>query len=233
MKSVIKFKFGAIVISALLLAAVAHAGVIWDGSASKGTSVFGNLNCDSPGTVIAVNDSTFGRIWRFDKPAGDKRCEAHGAAGFHAAIGGTYYIGWRSRLTTTADDNANFQWKAFGRPLLQNFPLVLKNLHGMWMLGYSPDGNLRPIFQTKASAGVWHSHVLLIHVSDNAKAGYVEYWLDGKHVTFTNGSTRFVGRTFDGTSVDPKWGVYGGTSVHMQNFVTSLKIGTTFADVAP
>jgi hypothetical protein len=223
----------AIIVSALLLTGVAQATLIWDGSTSKGIGVFGNLNCDPPGTVTAVNDATFGSVWRFDKPAGDRRCEAHGAAGFHAAIGGTYYIGWRSRLTSTADDNANFQWKAFGRPLLQNFPLVLKNLGGKWMLGYSANGSLRPIFQTAASAGVWHSHVLLIHVSDKATVGYVEYWLDGKHVTFINGSTRFMARTFDGTSVDPKWGVYGGTSVHMQNFVTSLKIGTTFADVAP
>src|SRR5260370_24780851 len=114
----------------VLLAGIAHAGVIWDGSASKGSSVFGNLNCDSPGTVIAVNDSTFGRVWRFDKPAGDRRCEAHGAAGGHAAIGGTYYIGWRSRLTTTADANPNFPWKALRRPPLQNFPPVLNNPRG-------------------------------------------------------------------------------------------------------
>jgi hypothetical protein len=233
MKVRIAGKLFFIAISAMLLAGKARAVLIWDGSAPKGVGVFGNLNCLSPGTVTAVNDPTFGKVWRFDKPAGDKRCEAHGAAGFHPAIGGTYYIGWRSRLTTTADDNANFQWKAFGRPLLQNFPLVLKNLGGKWMLGYSANGSLRPIFQTAASAGVWHSHVLLIHVSDNASVGYVEYWLDGKHVTFINGSTRFMARTFDGTSVDPKWGVYGGTSTHMQNFVTSLKIGTTFADVAP
>src|SRR5260370_36673398 len=109
----------------VLLAGIAHAGVIWDGSASKGSSVFGNLNCDSPGTVIAVNDSTFGRVWRFDKPAGDRRCEAHGAAGVHAAIGGTYYIRGRSRPAPTADRHAEFPRKAFGRPRPGTFPLRL------------------------------------------------------------------------------------------------------------
>ena len=232
MKSVITLKISAIAIAALLLAGVAHAAVIWDGSASKGTGVFGNLNCVSPGTVTAVNDATFGRVWRFDKPAGDKRCEAHGAAGFHPAIGGTYYIGWRSRLTTTADDNANFQWKAFGRPLLQNFPLVLKMVSGQLQLHYFPPGGGDvTLWSRSISANTWYKVYLRIRVSDSTSGGSVSLWFNDAQQTLSNGSTSYTGKTFDGSSVDPKWGVYGATGTSLHDYVRHLRIGTALADV--
>ena len=49
--------------------------------------------------------------------------------------------------------------------------------------------------------------------------------------TFNTGTNQFYCRTFDGTSVDPKWGAYGGDIDSVYDYVCGLKIGTTYADV--
>src|SRR5436190_20520909 len=125
---------GLLVVAALaLVAGSAEASLIWDGDASKGTGVFGNLNCDSPGTVTAVSDATQGLVWRYDKPAADPRCESHGisvgGSKYVFSDGGTYYFGWRNRLSNLADNNANFQWKSYGT-FIQNYPILLKMIGG-------------------------------------------------------------------------------------------------------
>src|SRR5438874_9129613 len=135
---------GAGVAGLVLVAGPAQASVIWDGEASKGAGVFGNGNCASPGTITAVTDATRGTVWRFTKPAGDSRCEAHGIK-----VGGkkysfqnnsTYYLGWSMKLTSTVDNNATFQWKSYGHHI-QNYPLVLKMVHGkLTLLNRQPGG---------------------------------------------------------------------------------------------
>ena len=94
--------------------------VLWDGDASKGTGVFKILNNEGSATVTAVNDPTYGPVWRFLKTAGSNRCEAHGAKGLTAKEGDPWYIGWRSKLTLpqSLTTNAVFQWKAYGANLL-------------------------------------------------------------------------------------------------------------------
>lgn len=224
----------------------ASASVIWDGNATKGLSVFKNLNIQqaddtyvgnpSPNgsRVSTTTDSTYGTVWKFDKAIGDRRCEAHGAAGFNPAIGGDYYIGWRSKVTYTGDVNAWFQWKSYGSPMNQNFPLVLKNLGGPLQLHYfPPNGGDTVLWSHTISANTWYSHVLHIHVSDTTTGGFVEYYFGTGIENLLTGGTRFTGKTFDGSSVDPKWGVYGANNTHVINYVHALKIGTTYNDVAP
>jgi hypothetical protein len=238
----------ATVVAATVMAWSAHATLLWDGNATNGTSVFKALNLEDANgdaepnptpngsSITTGTDPTYGPVWIFDKVSADERVEAHGATGINPAIGDTYYIGWRSKLSSLVDDNANFQWKAYGSPLEQNFPIWLKMLGGKWEFSYQPPnqpGVLDEEYSTTISANVWYTHVLLIHVSDQANVGYMEYWLNGQQVTFTNGSTQLFGRTFDGTSVDPKWGVYGAVGTAFVNTVNALKIGTTYADVDP
>src|SRR5438128_1586554 len=93
-------------LAALSPGTAARASLIWNGSASLGTSVFKNLNIqDSGGTyvgnpspngshVTVVNDPTYGSIWDFYKDDNDRRCEAHGASGVTPAVGDQFYIGW-------------------------------------------------------------------------------------------------------------------------------------------
>src|SRR5438309_1634279 len=56
---------------------------------------------------------------------------------------------------------------------------------------------------------------------------------DGTEGNVFTGETSFTGKTFDGSSVDPKWGIYGANNTHVIDYVSHLKIGTTYADVQP
>jgi hypothetical protein len=65
------------------------------------------------------------------------------AAGFQAAIDSQYYLGWGFKLTRTINNNAIFQWKSYGSPMAQNFPLVMKMVGGQLQLHYFPPGGRR------------------------------------------------------------------------------------------
>src|SRR5262245_1213256 len=127
------------VLGAIVATGPATAGVIWNGDAAGGSvpATFGIDNCDAPGSLSAVTDAGRGRIWRFDKPAGSNRCEAHGikvnGAMYHFNNGGTYYFGWSSKLSSTVDNNATFQWKSYGDHI-QNYPVVLKMAGGRFTM---------------------------------------------------------------------------------------------------
>jgi hypothetical protein len=244
----LKFRAWTAVALATLLLGPAHATLLWDGNATNGTSVFKLLNLEdengvsqgNPSTngssVTAVSDPIYGTVWRFYKAVNDLRCEAHGANGINPAIGQTYYIGWRTKLAlpTPANLNAIFQWKAYGTPQLQDFPITIAPGSGNLNLNqFNPSGAGGQTFlwSTPLVTNVWNQHVLVISVSDQDYGGYLEYWWNGVQQTFNTGTNRFYCRTFDGTSVDPKWGAYGGDIYAVYDYVTGLKIGTTYADV--
>jgi hypothetical protein len=225
-------------VSVLLLAASSRATLLWDGNATNGLGVFKIIDIEGTNgsSVTAVSDPIYGTVWQFYKALNDHRCEAHGAAGVNPAIGQTYYIGWRSKLTmpTAATLNAIFQWKAYGTPQLQDFPITIAPGNGTLGLNeFNPSdaGGQTTLWTTPVETNVWVSHVLAINVSTQDYGGYIEYWYNGVQQTFTTGTNQFYCRTFDGTSVDPKWGVYGGDTYTVIDYVSGLKIGTTYADV--
>jgi F5/8 type C domain/Polysaccharide lyase len=227
-------------LAALLLAAApAGADIIWDGDASKGTGVFsliGQGNCLAPSSITAVDDPVHGRVWRYHKPAETNRCENHGfrvdGSERRATEGETWYLGWWSKLSSTANNNANFQWKSYGSHI-QNFPLVLKMINGqMTLMQRQPEGVTTFLWRRTLSANQWNHFVLGIHVSSGLRGGWVELWFNGVKQTFTTGGTRFACRTLDsGDHNCPKWGVYGGSGQAMTNWVDGLKVGTTPEDV--
>jgi hypothetical protein len=225
-----------------------RATLLWEGNATNGTGVFKLLNLEdeneveqrNPSTngssVTAVNDPIYGTVWVFYKAVNDLRCEAHGANGITPAIGQTYFVGWRSKLVLppTADLNAIFQWKAYGTPQLQDFPITIAPGGGNLNLNeYNPSdaGGQTVLWSTPLVTNVWNQHVLAISVSDQDYGGSIEYWFNGVQQNFPNGTNIFYCRTFDGTSVDPKWGAYGGDVDAVYDYVCDLKIGTTYADV--
>ena len=237
-----------VAVSALLLVGPARATLLWDGNATNGFGVFKVIDLEdendfaqnNPSTngssITTVNDPIYGTVWQFYKAVNDLRAEAHGANTVTPAIGSAYYIGWRSKLLIPYDAtlNAEFQWKAYGSPLLQNFPIWISPRDGILTLTqYNPGdaGGATTLWTNALVAGVWVQHVLLISVSDQDYGGYIEYWHNGVPEGFSTGTNQFWCRTFDGTSVDPKWGVYGGNVYAVTNLVCGLKIGTTYADV--
>lgn len=236
------------VLAALLWSHTAQATLLWDGNATNGTSVFKLLDLEdengneqgnpSPnGSFVTVtNDPIYGKVWLFYKAVNDLRCEAHGASGINPAIGQTYYIGWRSKLVlpVAADLNAIFQWKAYGTPQLQDFPITIAPGGGNLNLNeFNPSdaGGQTFLWSTPLVTNVWNQHVLCISVSDQDYGGSIQYWFNGVQQIFNTSSNIFYCRTFDGTSVDPKWGAYGDDVDAVADYVTDLKIGTTYNDV--
>jgi hypothetical protein len=226
---------GAGAMGLVLAATTAHASVIWDGDASKPKgAVFGNDNCDAPGTIGTTTDGAHGKVWRFHKAAGSNRCEAHGIK-----VGGrkydfrnnaTYYIHWSSKLTSTIDNNANFQWKSYGR-FTQNFPIVLKMIGGrLTLLNRQPGPKDHQPWSKPVKPNEWNTITLGIHTSSELQGGWVELYVNGQQQTFSNGKKRWPCRTWD-TVNDPKFGVYGAEGSTVDNLVDDLKIGTTLADV--
>ena len=234
-------------VSTLVTTGAAQASLIWDGNASKGTGVFGNLNCDSPSTLTAVSDpaGVHGTVWRYHKPATETRCENHGIAvngtRYEFSNGSTYYFGWWSRLTNTSDNNANFQWKSYGSWCCQNFPVWLGHMRGgsSTFFYHKPapscsNGGCITEWSMPISPNVWNHYVLRLHLSDVDGQGTMQLWFNGVQQTFDTGSQTLAGRTWDAPGFnEPKWGVYGGSGVDMTNYVAGMKVGTAFADVAP
>jgi Polysaccharide lyase len=236
-----------IITAALLIDALtgpARASLLWNGSASLGLGVFKTINIqDAGGTytsnpspngsyVRAINDATYGVIWDFYKDNDDRRSECHAASGFQAARGSQYYLGWGFKLTSTVNNNAIFQWKAYGSPMVQNFPLVIKMVSGQLQLHYFPPGGGDvTLWSRSISANTWYKVYLRIRVSDSTSGGSVSLWFNDAQQTLSNGSTSYTGKTFDGSSVDPKWGIYGATGTSLHDYVRHLRIGTALADV--
>jgi hypothetical protein len=189
-------------------------------------------------SISVVSDPTYGQDFQFYKAAADLRAEAHGAKNFDPAIGSTYFLGWRFEVNSTVNDNAVFQWKAYGTTgstLQQNFPLVLSFRSNDLQLHYFSTGEVDHLLWSQPEvANTWNSVVLCIHVEPD-NTGYINYWWDGVEQNLGGGGTTYNCSTFDpgGTSVDPKWGIYGAVGTQVTNDVNSLAIGTTYADVAP
>jgi hypothetical protein len=175
-------------------------------------------------------------VWRFSKPAGSLRCEAHGAKDLTAKEGDVWYIGWRAKVTIpqSLTTNAIFQWKGYGTNLTQNFPIVIKTLNGRIALEqYNPGGARTLLWSTPFVPDTWHSYVLGIKVSADIGSGWIEFWFDGAQQMLSNRSTRFTCRTLDGDHCDPKWGVYGAMDTEALNVVDALRIGTSESAVEP
>ena len=231
-------------LGATLWASAAHASVIWAGDPARGTDNFGLTgmgNCAAPSSITTANDPQRGTVFRYQKPSDSNRCENHGirlenGTKYAFSNGQTVYLGWWSKLTSTANNNANFQWKSYGDGHQQNFPIVLKMINGeMSLMQRQPQGNPTTIiWRRRIAANEWHHYTLGLHLSDATRGGSIEFWFDGVQQTFNVGGTRFACRTWDtGNHNCPKWGVYGGTGTTMTNFVDDPKVGTTLADVLP
>ncbi len=220
--------------------APAHATLIWDGNASRGTGVFKLIgsNCGSPGSVTAVSDATWGRVWRYNKPSGSNRCESHGIKvngnPYVFRNGSKYFLGWRSRLSNLVNNNANFQWKVFPAPgpADLNWPVVLKMINGrVTMLNRKSGSEVFTIWSHAISLNQWNHYVVALALSNQRDGGTIELWFNGVKQTFSNNSQVWRARLYDVDHVCPKWGVYGAETSSVSNYVHGLLVGTTLGDV--
>ncbi|WP_327352399.1 hypothetical protein [Streptomyces sp. NBC_01304] len=221
---------------ALLFASPASAAPLWDGDASGGTGVFGGIECDAPGSVTAV-DHPRGKVFKFNKPSGLRRCEARGIRtgdGYEYVFknDSTYWLGW-STCTNTDDAESIFQWKSYPNST-QNYPVEIKVEGGVLKLFHvDPAATWHLIWSRAITADTWKHLALGIHTSDEASTGWIELYYNGEQQTMSNGSTRYPGRTWDGLN-KPKWGTYGADIENTAgiDWVDDLAVGTSYADVA-
>jgi hypothetical protein len=77
----------------------AKGDLLWQGDASKGTAVFGNLQAVN-GTINVVDDPTFGKVFKIvcnDNGDTKARSEVSRMGGVKLSNTGDYYVGWRSK----------------------------------------------------------------------------------------------------------------------------------------
>jgi len=229
-------------VAALFLAGQAQASVIWSATATSSFKSLeeqdcdGNYHSDNGSSVTIVSDPTYGNVFQFRKVSDDRRCEAKGASGVTITQGQTYYIGWRFKLSSLVNDNSIFQWKSYGSPMNQNYPFVIKMINNQLNLEHYQSGGTRvTLWKQTVSANTWYSLVLRIYVSSSASSGTVQFWFGGDSTpeTLLTGGTSYTCKTFDGSTIDPKWGKYGACGTQIDSYVDDLKIGTTYADVVP
>src|SRR4051794_1823810 len=84
----------------LALARPAGATLLWDGDASKGTAVFGEVQSLN-GPITVVDDPTYGKVFKLvcnDNGSTKARSEVSYMAGVTLDTkNGDYYIAWRSK----------------------------------------------------------------------------------------------------------------------------------------
>ena len=139
-------------------------------------------------------------------------------------------------MGSTRNNNSMFQWKSYGSPMVQNYPVVIKMINNQLNLEHYSEGQVKhTLWAHTISANTWYSLVLKIKVADTASGGSIQFYFgnDTAPETLTNGSTSYTAKTFDGSSVEPKWGYYGETNTNEDTWIGKLEIGTTYADVKP
>ncbi|MFF3643638.1 heparin lyase I family protein [Streptomyces sp. NPDC002564] len=208
--------------------------VLWDGDASHGLDVFGTTLCDAPGSVTVDNwGGSRGDIFKFNKPIGVPRCEAHNvrtASGEYTfRDNSTYWFGWDS-MTKTGDAQTVFQWKSNGTndQHSQNYPVIMKVEDGRLKVWYvAPGEEWISIGSAPWSAGTWHAIQLGITTSSGS-SGTLSVHLDGQEIASRSGA-----RTWDDLGNKPRWGTYWGTdgSTASINWIDGLAMGESRADV--
>jgi hypothetical protein len=229
----------------LLLGAVvlpsgwAAASVLWDGSASKGVGVFVGVEC-TQGTVSAVQDPTYGAVWKIFFPDGDTRCEVKGSTGYEFKNDGKeVYVSWRSRYDV-ADGTLRyvFQMKGYpdaSHPLRANHPIVFGTEHNsLVLINYDLADKRHDVWKADITRTEWVSIALRMKMSDDPNVGFIELWFNGVKQTLTGGTDRYPANTFDAAQTRIKWGIYrsGQGPGDCTQYLATPKIGTTYEDVA-
>jgi hypothetical protein len=222
----------------LSLAGTGFAGVLWTADPAKPfADVFKIKNIEGSGTITAETDPEFGPMWRFYKPGGSNRTEAHGAKGIDSKEGDLIYIGWTSKVTMPHDMRMTgiFQFKSYPPGNGANYPLLLRPNEGSLILeSYDANKHATTAWSVPLETDKWFSVVIGIMESKDPAKGWIEVWYNGVPQPLKSGSTRMPARTLDGGYTDPKWGVYhafNNQGANLTNLVRGLRIGTDYASV--
>lgn len=275
-------KLLSIALLCLCFCAEASAQVIWSADPNESTNVndffrrFDEGNypqdyCKTPGDeagvshsgVTTLSDSTYGRVWKVNKPKNRKRGEFARTEGdknfYEPSEGDDIYIGWRWKIGT--EDGAKitnevtvWQWKSIS-PHDQNYPLNMEYDGDLTLNAWGPDyanntsqKSMRTVLWRKAvSQDTWVTLVVRIKVDKDDFGGLVQFWYNGVQQELDN--TKFnkysvklsednltaYHRTNDGKGVYPKWGIYNKKSCayDASAYFDAMKVGKSLDSVLP
>lgn len=236
----------------LMLFQFAQAQVLWHGDPNKNyLKSFYRLSRESgeTGTVSTVNDAQYGKVWKLNKPNGDKRCEFARTEGTENSYtpkeGDVLYLGWRMKANITGSSSPTgfgvFQWKS-SNTHSQNYPFTFSYVNGSKLelnafdAGTSCQSCRKEVLLSHTlPENKWVSIVLGIKVSKTESKGYLECWINGvkQDLNGDGANKRFTHRTLDDNGNYCKWGAYSEASrnFNVDVHLDEMRMGTTFASV--
>src|SRR5581483_11987266 len=224
-------------VAALSAASSARATILWDPADAGQLPTLSSA--DLCGSISWYNDSQRGTCYRVqcvDTTTTDNRERAEFT--HYIDEGTTAYIGWRSRLDLISSSEVRTlgQFKAHGSWTI-NYPFTIEASGNTYRLVTFDTSNTGTTIWsiTLPSKSTWISMELKVNVSSDPSVGYIELWYNGTHQVFSNGSTRWNGATFSGSSCDFHWGIYRSTRVNgtENHYVLRPCIATTYSEAGP
>ncbi|KKK19607.1 hypothetical protein ARAM_007363, partial [Aspergillus rambellii] len=216
-------------------------------SAARGDdqSILGQLNLEAArGDKVSANradlyikpgtDAKGVKALHFHRNVGDIRAEYH-ALSKKIDVDQTYYIGYKLSLGVIEESLMIWQFKAYTDNNAEdngaNIPLSLEIKSGKLHFQYQADYSAHRVSQWSqtVTANTVYSFGIVINTS---RPGWAELYFNGKKQTFsTTGTTRLNGNTFVGRN-EPKFGIYRGEAVAINNYVYNVQVGTALSDIS-
>jgi hypothetical protein len=200
---------------------------LWSADPRKGTGAFESIQCDT-NTFTTTSDPAKGPVWQVKQLANQERCESEGP---DVSRGSTYYLGWSSKFSITDSTSRYiFQLKCSPSTGTANHPIVLEVIGGEIQLqNWTHDHQKVLLWHTKAVNNQWNDYVL--RVSEDQQKGTIQFWFNGARQKLATGSDTFTGTTYDGTRDYLKWGLYHPAPATATQWLSTIKMGTSLADV--
>jgi hypothetical protein len=225
----------------------ANASVLWDGDASKGTGVFGNLQPVN-GSITVVTDAQKGKVFKIlcnDNGNTKARSEVSRMKNFTMSNSGEYYVGWSSKWGPLPTKSG--KWQVLSQIHLDGpgaqggpvpFGLSVPGDGKMHFNAQDPSGKSSSMWDHSLPLNSWHSYVMHIKMGESLSTGWCEIWYDGAQQTLTNGKKRIPCAMAHADSGSYwKWGVYrsgsGGPIGQSVHYLWRPRVGTTLQDVLP
>jgi MYXO-CTERM domain-containing protein len=218
---------------------------LWDGDASKGLTVFGEVQSLN-GPITVADDPTYGKVFKFvcnDNGATKARSEVSYMAGVTLdPKNGDYFIAWRSKwgpLPTKAGkwqvlSQIHHDPVGLGGPV--PFGLSVPGDGKMHFNAQDPTGRSYSMWDHALPLDEWHRYIVHTKMGETLATGYCEIWFDGVKQTLTNGQDR-IGCAMSRPNAGShwKWGVYrsgaGGPIGQSVHYLQHPMMGTTLEDV--
>src|SRR5689334_11060912 len=174
--------------AALLFTTTARAEVLWDGDASKGLTVFKEIQ-SLQGPITVVDDPTYGKVFKIvcnDNGTTKARSEVSYMAGVTLdPKNGDYYVAWRSKWGPLPTKQGKWQVLSqihhdpvgLGGPV--PFGLSVPGDGMMHFNAEDPTGRSYSMWDHPLPLDEWHRYIVHTKMGETLQTGYCEIWYDG------------------------------------------------------